>query len=240
MTKHTHLLLVCLLRVISTSLFVAINVPFRFVLVCFRTVFFCFLYFCSRYLLPQDIPFCILIPHPPLAILLKRAITSISIRCAKVIYLHRLQTNIARIRAEAPVGYLRILQGLCARSCVCVVPLDLLTFLPTQALSKSRPKWFHPITLPQPSSSYSPLPFSLPHSNIISFAIHSYGHTICHHSYLPLPILHHPIFLLQHLQCIPLPFHLSRASPSYATEFAFTPLGMAHLEGVVHKCNNLS
>lgn len=117
---------------------------------------------------------------------------------------------------------------------------DLLTFLPTQAFSKSRPKRFHPITLPQPSSSYSPLPFSLPHSNIISFTIHSYGHTICHHSYLPLPILHHPIFLLQHLQCVPLPFHLSRASPSYATEFAFTPLRMAHLEGVVHKCNNLS
>lgn len=194
MTKHTYLLLVCLLRVISTSLFVAINVPFGFVLVC------------SRYLLPQDIPFCILTPHPPLAILLKRAITSISIRCAKLIYLHRLQTNIARIRAEAPVGYLRILQGLCARSCVCVVPLDLLTFLPTQTFSKSRPKLFHPITLPQPSSSYSPLPFSLPH-NIISFTIHSYGHTICHHTYLPLPILHHPIFLLQHLQYVPLPFH---------------------------------
>lgn len=178
-------------------------------------------------------------PHPPLAILPKRAITSISIRCAKLIYLHRLQTNIARIRAEAPVGYLRILQGLCARSCVCVVPLDLLTFLPTQTFSKSRPKLFHLITLPQPSSSYSPLPFSLPH-NIISFTIHSYGHTICHHTYLPLPILHHPIFLLQHLQYVPLPFHPERASPSYATDFVFTPLGMTHLEGVVHKCNNLS
>lgn len=90
----------------------------------------------------------------------------------------------------------------------------------------------HPILLCHfrfPILTLSPSP-SIP--MVIQFAIIP--------TFLPLPILHHPIFLLQHLQCVPMPFHLSRASPSYATEFAFTPLGMAHLEGVVHKCYNLS
>lgn len=118
----------------------------------------------------------------------KRAITSVSIACAKLIYLHRLQPNIVRVQAEVPASYQRILHSLCARSCVCFLPFDVRTFLPTQSSRKSRPKLFHPIiALPQPSSSYSPLPFPLHHSNIISSTIHPYGHTICHHTCLPLP-----------------------------------------------------
>lgn len=91
---------------------------------------------------------------------------------------------------EAPASYLRILHSLRARSCVRFMPLDVCTLLPTQTSSKSRPKLFHPIiTLPQLSSSYSPLPFSLHHSNVISFTLWSYNLP----SYLPsFTILRHP------------------------------------------------
>lgn len=110
--------------------------------------------------MPQDIPFFILAPHPPHAILLTRAITSISIRCAKCIYLHRLATNIAHIRA--------------AFAHVFTYARPSVNHAPNSSIPSHSPSLHHPILLC----------LSLPRSNIISLTIHSYGHTIYHHTYL--------------------------------------------------------
>lgn len=127
------------------------------------------------------------------------------------------------------------------------MPLSVCTFLPTQTSSKSRPKLFHPIiTLPQPSSSYSllchfhytilalsPSPST---AMVIQFAITPTffcpSFTILQHPSPSYTVLHRPIFLLQRLQCHPLP---SQSVHCHWTMF-FTLL-LCH-EVVVSECLN--